>query len=183
MHNFIVPVGELLGHPGEHRELRISEVLPQVGNALARLDNAPLVGELRAESVMEGILITGRVEAPVNQRCARCLREFESELTLEVCELFASETHERSEDEDTYPIAGAELNLEPMLRDAVGLALPLNPLCRADCKGLCARCGADLNEGDCSCAEDDTDPRWAALDELRARLTETDQGPHARSGR
>jgi uncharacterized protein len=57
-----------------------------------------------------------------------------------------------------------------MLRDAVTLALPLRPLCREDCKGLCARCGNDLNAGPCDCGGDDIDPRWEALAALRERL-------------
>jgi DUF177 domain-containing protein len=57
-----------------------------------------------------------------------------------------------------------------MMRDSVGLALPLNPLCRDDCAGLCARCGKDLNEGACECVDDDIDPRWDALAALRERL-------------
>ncbi|MGH2730855.1 MAG: YceD family protein, partial [Actinomycetota bacterium] len=54
--------------------------------------------------------------------------------------------------------------------DALTLALPLNPVCRASCKGLCAHCGADLNRGPCNCAAEETDPRWAPLAALRERL-------------
>jgi uncharacterized protein len=57
-----------------------------------------------------------------------------------------------------------------MLRDATGLALPLNPLCRTDCAGLCATCGKDLNDGACDCVEEVADPRWDALNAVRARL-------------
>jgi uncharacterized protein len=56
--------------------------------------------------------------------------------------------------------------LRPLVRDALLLELPLAPLCRPDCRGLCARCGADLNAGPCSCVAD-RDPRWGALDALR----------------
>ena len=69
-------------------------------------------------------------------------------------------------DEDAYPLVDDELDLEPLVRDAVLLELPLAPLCREDCAGLCPQCGANRNEGACGCAAP-RDPRWATLDVLR----------------
>jgi uncharacterized protein len=69
-------------------------------------------------------------------------------------------------DEDTYPLEGDQLDLRPLVRDALLLELPLAPLCQPDCLGLCPRCGADLNTGPCSCVPD-RDPRWGALDVLQ----------------
>jgi uncharacterized protein len=87
---------------------------------------------------------------------------------VEVCELYTAPGHEA--EDDAYRVGGTEIDLEPMLRDALTLALPLNPVCREDCAGLCAHCGKDLNEGACDCVEDTTDPRWEALASLRAKL-------------
>jgi uncharacterized protein len=70
-------------------------------------------------------------------------------------------------DEETYPLGADHLDLVPLARDAILLNLPLAPLCREDCVGLCPICGADLADGDCGCEEDSGDPRWAALDALR----------------
>jgi uncharacterized protein len=72
--------------------------------------------------------------------------------------------------DDSYRVTGTEIHLEPMLRDALTLSLPLNPLCKRDCKGLCSGCGVDLNVAACICVENDVDPRWAPLEALRARL-------------
>jgi uncharacterized metal-binding protein YceD (DUF177 family) len=69
-------------------------------------------------------------------------------------------------DEETYPLVGDQLDLRPLVRDALLLELPLAPLCREDCRGLCAQCGTDLNSGPCEC-EPARDPRWNALDALR----------------
>lgn len=171
MQQFSVPVAELLGHPGAYRDLNISAPLEGVAVDLARLGADPISAELRAQSVVEGVLVTGRVEGTSELRCARCLTEFSAQLGLDVCELFAAPGHEQAS-EDAYRVAGTEMDLEPMLRDAIALALPLHPLCREDCKGICARCGTDLNAGSCECTEDDTDPRWAPLDALRAKLEE-----------
>lgn len=161
----IVSVADILGRPGEYRDLDVRAALPGVANALARLRNEPVRARLRAESVVEGVLVTGRVEGPAAYECARCLTSHPTEVAVEVCELFSG-----SGGEDSYRLVGTEMDLEPMLRDAVTLALPLRPLCREDCKGLCARCGNDLNAGPCDCAGDDIDPRWEALAALRERL-------------
>jgi uncharacterized protein len=87
---------------------------------------------------------------------------------VDVCELYAGPGHEG--EEDSYEVTGTEIDLEPMLRDALVLALPLNPLCSQDCKGYCAGCGQNLNEGECTCTSDDVDPRWAGLEALRTKL-------------
>jgi uncharacterized protein len=169
MQHPIVSVADLLGRPGEHRDLDVQATLPGVSNALARLDESPVRASLSAESVVEGVLVTGRVDATAWLDCARCLATDRAPVTLEVCEMFVTPQRLPSE-EEAYPLAGADMDLEPMLRDALALALPINPLCRDDCRGLCARCGKDLNAGWCGCTDDDPDPRWAALAAVRDRL-------------
>lgn len=171
MHGFTISVAEILGRPGTYRDIQISKPLGGVRTALARLDK-DLDASLRAESVVEGVLVTGPVGGSAVLQCARCLKQLPAAVAVEVCELFYGPGHEPPEDEDAYSIKGLEIDLEPMLRDAVTLALPLNPLCDEHCKGLCARCGRDLNLNDCTCTEEEGDPRWAALDALRDRLAQ-----------
>ncbi|MDQ3952905.1 MAG: DUF177 domain-containing protein [Actinomycetota bacterium] len=170
MQGFTHSVVDILGRPGEYRDFRIARPLEGAGTALAHLNASPVEADLRAESVVEGILVTGRARAGVTFECSRCLREFPSEIAVELCELFAGPGHEAAPEEDSYEVKGTDVDLEPMLRDALVLALPLNPVCSLDCKGYCAGCGQNLNEGDCTCAPDDVDPRWSALDDLRAKL-------------
>lgn len=169
MQDLTVSVAEILGRPGHFRDTELHEPLLGVRNALARLTEAPVVGRLRAESVVEGILITGRVTGSATLECARCLREFEGPVELQLCELFATPEHRHAED-DAYDVTGTDVRLEPMLRDALALALPLNPVCDPDCKGLCAVCGRDLNYGTCECRIEEADPRWAPLAALRQKL-------------
>ncbi len=169
MLEFTFAVGDILDRPGEYRDIHIKGVLSGA-TALARLDEEPIEADLRAESVVEGILVTGAIRSGTVQQCARCLTEFGSDAAVEVCELFVTSGSEQAKDADSYRVAGTEIHLEPMLRDALVLALPLNPVCRQDCKGLCARCGADLNKGACLCRDDDPDPRWSALAGLRDEL-------------
>jgi len=103
------------------------------------------------------------VEAPWRGDCRRCAGEAVGRLRVEVRELF----EEQPDPEQTYPLDGDRLDLEPMARDAVLLELPLAPLCSPECQGLCPTCGADRNQGDCGCAPQKVDDRWAALDALR----------------
>ncbi|MEA2452474.1 MAG: hypothetical protein QOG04_1184 [Actinomycetota bacterium] len=164
-----VSVAELLGRPGEYRDVRVASELEGVTTALARLDPPEVRGDLRAESVVEGILVTGRVEAETALECSRCLEKFSGQLDVRVCEMFVAPGHVQP-DEDAYLVSGTELDLEPMLRDAVTLALPLNPLCEEACEGLCPTCGKRRDLGPCGCQEDETDPRWAALSALKEQL-------------
>jgi uncharacterized protein len=163
-----VSVADILGKPGEYRDLDVKATLPDVRTALARLDGS-VSARLRIESVVEGVLVTGTVEAAASFECARCLAETRAPTTVEVCELFVT-AERRAADEDAYSVSGTEVELEPMLRDALALGLPLKPLCRDDCRGLCARCGQNLNGAQCGCVDDTVDPRWAALSTLRAGL-------------
>ena len=171
MHEFSVSVAEILGRPGAYRDIQLSKPLTGVKIPLARLQS-DIDARLRAESVVEGILVTGTVHGDAVLQCARCLKQLPSGYEVDVCELFYGNGHAPATGEDAYSVKGVEVDLEPMLRDAVALALPLHPLCDEDCKGLCARCGRDLNLNACDCKEEEGDPRWAALDELRDRLAQ-----------
>jgi uncharacterized protein len=144
--------------------------------------------------VTEGVLVTGSATAPLAGECARCLRPLNTSVTASFTELYlypdGRRTHDKHEkydknakhdrrnsrewfDEDTEQndeeryLDGDLLDLEPVLRDAVVLALPMSPLCREDCPGLCAECGVPLDDAGPGHGHDDsTDPRWAALEQL-----------------
>lgn len=171
MPGFRFSVAEILGQPGHYRDIEVSEHLGDVRNALVSLTDDPIAAHLRAEAVVEGVLVTGTIEGTVAARCARCLTDIPTDgISVEACELFVAPGHELPEEEEAYEVEGFDIDLEPMVRDLVALSMPLNPVCKQDCKGLCATCGKDLNEGPCSCVQDETDPRWAALSELRDKL-------------
>ena len=171
MQELRVSVAEILGYPGEYRDIRLDRPISGVRTALARMSEGPVHAELRAESVVEGILVTGTVRAETTLSCARCLDEFPSEVGAQLCELYAAPGNEPSVEDEAYGVEGTEIDLEPMLRDALTLALPLHPLCREECPGLCARCGRRLDVGSCDCFQKETDPRWAELDALREKLS------------
>lgn len=164
-----ISVTEILNRPGEYHDLDVRPAFEDVQTELARLEPGPLDTRLKAESVVEGVLVSGRVGGDASLKCARCLTPFAGTLELDVCELFTTPGHELPE-EEAYRVEGSEIDLEPMLRDALVLALPLNPICSQSCRGLCATCGHNLNKGACGCVHDEIDPRWAELSALRERL-------------
>jgi uncharacterized protein len=149
---------------------------------LARVPvGADLQLDVRLEAVTEGVLVTGSAVAPLDGECARCLAPLTASVTASFTELYLyqpdkhdrhhkHDKHERfdedteQDDEELRYLDGDLLDLEPVLRDAVVLALPMSPLCREDCPGLCVECGVPLAEaGPDHGHEDAPDPRWAGL--------------------
>ena len=161
---FLVNVAALGLAPGvrRHADRRAPlEGLAVTGSSVP--SGAEVEVDLMLEGVPGGVVARGEVVAPWEGDCRRCLVTVGGELRASVLEVF-----ERSPDpEQTYPLMGDELDLEPLARDAVLLELPLAPLCKEGCLGLCPLCGTDLNEGGCGCPAEVADPRWAALDVLR----------------
>jgi uncharacterized protein len=129
--------------------------------------------DVRFEAVTEGVLATGSGTVPLAGECARCLAPLTATLTASFQELYlydngrprGSRGHQDDErDDDERHLDGDLLDLEPAFRDAVVLALPMSPLCRDDCPGLCVECGVPLAEaGPDHGHQDATDPRWAGL--------------------
>jgi uncharacterized metal-binding protein YceD (DUF177 family) len=140
---------------------------------------APVDARLRLESVMEGVLVSGEVDVPLVGSCARCLEEVEDTLTLDVQELYAYEgstTEETSDEDEVRLVDGEYIDLEPMLRDAVVLSLPLAPVCDENCAGLCAGCGQRLDDLPADHTHEQADPRWAGLAEKFANSPGTPGG-------
>jgi len=162
-HRFVVPVARLRRTAGGSWAVRRSGPIPDlVVSGTAVPEGAEVTADVVLEAIAGGIAVHGRVLAPWTGTCRRCAAPVGGTLDVAVRELYT----ERGDGEETYPLAHDEVDLEPLARDAVLLELPVAPLCRPDCRGLCPVCGADWNEGPCSC-EARRDPRWAALDVLR----------------
>ena len=127
-------------------------------------EGSPVEFDLRLEAVMEGVLVTGTAHAPLAGECARCLEPISDEIDVRFQELFVYEDHALPEEDDEVSMLQDDLvDLEPLLRDAVVLALPFQPLCTDDCPGLCPECGARLADDPDHAHEAAIDPRWAAL--------------------
>lgn len=124
--------------------------------------------DLRLESVSEGVLVTGTVAAPTAGECARCLTPLTGQIEVELTELFAypeSVTEATTDEGEMGRVVDDAVDLGQAIVDAVGLALPLAPLCRPDCPGLCSNCGIALADAEPGHHHDQIDPRWAKLSE------------------
>lgn len=117
--------------------------------------------DIRLESVMDGVLVTAEVNAPVEAECGRCLDPVSTAVETEVQELFSYAPD--PDDEDALGLDGDLIDFGPVVRDALVLGLPLNPVCDPDCEGLCPDCGVRLAEVGPEHGHEQVDPRWAAL--------------------
>lgn len=123
-----------------------------------------------------GVSLRLRFATSLEGPCQRCLATSSVDIAVDAREFQASGREgadEPDDDLDCEYLSGPmrmELDVSAWARDAVAEALPMSVLCREECAGLCPRCGADLNEGPCDCTDDEMDPRWAALEELRRKL-------------
>jgi uncharacterized protein len=161
---FVVNVATLRRQPGASRRERCGGPIPDLAVTGSSVPvGSPVVVDVLLESVHGGILATGSVAAPWSGECRRCLAVARGELRSTVRELFEPS----GDPEQTYPLRGDQLDLEPLARDAVLLELPQVPLCIEECLGLCPVCGINRNEVSCSCQTDTVDPRWAPLDALK----------------
>lgn len=117
---------------------------------------------------MEGVLVTGSASAALAGECARCLEPISDEVEVRFQELFVYDDHDVDPDEEleVSMLQDDLVDLEPLLRDAVVLALPFQPLCTEDCPGLCAECGARLADDPDHGHDEAVDPRWQALSTL-----------------
>ena len=128
--------------------------------------------------VIKDIRLRGRLSAPLELQCARCLEQVQQTIQRDFELLYRPLGADAGRDELSVTDAEAEIGyyqgdglvLEDVLREQVLLALPLKVTCREDCKGLCPVCGSNLNQEQCSCSIAVEDPRWAALKEVRDRL-------------
>ncbi|HEX2849996.1 MAG TPA: DUF177 domain-containing protein [Acidimicrobiales bacterium] len=159
---FVVSAGRAL-RTGAPERVQVRGPIPDLFVTGSEVpDGADIEVDVELEPVGRTIEAVGTVSAPWQGQCRRCLKPVNGEAHAEVREIFEEEPVE----EETYPLRHETVDLEPMAREAIVLELPVAPLCKEDCLGLCPECGADLNEAACSCAPP-SDPRWAVLDQLR----------------
>lgn len=149
--------------PVEHSgELQLAEDFGPTGLSLRETPRVTIRAEPSPDG---GVRVTGTVTGQVVETCPRCLKVVEREHEVPIDFRFEPDLEMWEEGPGVYVLDGNqdEIDAGPALREEFLLALPDYPLCRADCRGLCPRCGTDLNEGECDCAEPTGDPRWEAL--------------------
>ena len=150
--------------------LRFSRTVPAPADlgldVIAVPEGADMQLDVRLESVLEGVVVSGTVRVPLAGECVRCLEPITDRIEAEFAELFVNPGSDG--DDETLWIEADAVDLDPVLRDAVVLALPLQPVCEPDCPGLCPECGARLAD-EPGHGHEVTDSRWAALEQLAVR--------------
>lgn len=159
--------------PGEMREHELTVALTEKwGEGLVAIEEGTEVEvDVRLESVHEGILVTGEINTDSDGVCGRCLTELSESVQVEIQELFAYSGDEATD----FEVQDDHVDLENLVRDAIVLSLPFQPVCQPDCPGLDPATGERLTDAPIESADAPTDPRWAALQGL------TDQAGGANS--
>ncbi|MDH3471188.1 MAG: DUF177 domain-containing protein [Acidimicrobiia bacterium] len=157
---FIVDASDLLKDVGRTRPVQISASVEWGTEFVKTPADSPLQADLELQSISGGVMTNGRVAFEAEFSCSRCLTERRLPQEIRITQLFGDDP------DAEYQLSGEDIDLEPMLRDEVVLAMPLRPLCRDDCAGLCPSCGADLNEGSCPGHEEATSSPFAELREM-----------------
>jgi uncharacterized protein len=166
---FVLDIHELTRRPGSMKRVDVAVAAPAdlgIDGVVGVPEGARIELDLRLESVLEGVLVSGTARAPFTGVCVRCLDPVGGEIVADIQDLFAYDDPEIDTGDDDLFVDDDLIDLEQPVRDAVVLALPSAPVCRADCPGLCSTCGARLAD-DPAHTHDTTDPRWAALAGLR----------------
>lgn len=179
----VVNVLDLLRRAGSGKSVSVVVKASEFDFADSRIaDESDVSIEIELESSSTGVLARGSASVDWSSVCRRCLRPVSGTVVAEIDESFSRgvvHAHVPKGDtageppSETEPIIGDQIDFTLPVREAVLLAVPAAPLCRADCPGLCPQCGADLSSTRCSCERPTRDERWAALDVLRDRLDDT----------
>jgi len=171
-------------------EIDVSNSLPLVGDRKHLAGSADLVlrdgyemefaagdsvtWSLELRRIAGAVEVSGEVSGEVTLQCYRCLEDFSYPFSLELREhalwLSGGPGEEAEEISPDYVVTDGMLDMEPVLRDAIALAFPVRRVCSEDCKGLCVKCGANLNLEPCGCDTRPADVRLSPLAELKKRL-------------
>ena len=167
---YVQNVRDLVRHPGEMRERHLDFAAPEhLGEGLVAVaDGTPMDIDLKLESLHEGVLASGTVHTRADGECARCLAPVSLPVEVEFAELFAYP----SEEPFDHSLQGDTLDLEPVVRDAVVLALPFQPECVDGCEDLDLGPGINLITAD---APKPVDARWAALKDFPAAASDREE--------
>jgi uncharacterized protein len=154
--------------PGSMRLVRLAApVTERMGiDVIAIPAGSEIDVDVRLEAVAEGVLVSGTAAGTALGQCSRCLANVTEPVVARIRELFAypdSTTAATTEDDEVPRLWDDLIDLEPLVRDEIVLSLPLVPLCRPDCRGLCPGCGERLDDLEPDHSHEMMDPRWAAL--------------------
>jgi len=156
-----VDISDILKVSGASLTVEMEELIDGFDELDEFIFDTPVKLNCRLTNMGGIVKMEGHLMVDYKVKCSRCLKDIQSSLRAELKEEFAQEG--QTEDDDRYTYADKVIVLDNVLKDNIILNLPARQLCRDDCKGLCPKCGIDLNNGRCNCSEEETDPRMEVL--------------------
>ena len=164
--SMLLGLAKIIDNPGASVSFSTSVDLSDLRYGVSQ----PVTELVRAEGTVRntaGVLVmTGEITTCIHGTCDRCAEDFDREIDLPIDVVLVTElANEENEDEWVFPLEGDSANLDDIVRTVFVLNLDSKLLCSEDCKGLCHRCGKNLNDGPCNCQKE-LDPRFAALKQL-----------------
>ena len=159
-------LSQIIDRPGESVSFSVCVDLSDLLYGTCYPVSEPVLASGTVRNTAGVLVMTGSVHTTIHGVCDRCASDFDQYVEIPIDVVLVTELmNEENEDEWVFPLEGDSANLEEIVRTVFVLNLDSKLLCKEDCKGLCHRCGKNLNEGPCSCQKE-LDPRFAALKQL-----------------
>ena len=162
----LLGLSKIIDSPGASVPFSTSVDLSDLCYGVSYPVSEPVRAEGQVRNTAGVLVMTGSIETTIHGTCDRCASPFDREVYFPIDVVLVTEmANEENEDEWVFPLEGDSADLDDIVRTVFVLNLDSKLLCKEDCKGLCQKCGKNLNEGPCNCQKE-LDPRFAALKQL-----------------
>ena len=162
----LLGLAQIMDRPGQSISFSTSVDLSDLQYGTTYPVSEPVVAEGSVRNTAGVLVMKGSVKTCIHGVCDRCASDFDADVEFPIDAVLVKEfANEENEDEWVFPLEGDAADLEEIVRTVFVLNMDSQLLCKPDCKGMCCRCGTNLNEGPCSCQKE-LDPRFAALRQL-----------------
>ena len=162
----LLGLSKIIDCPGQSIPFSVSVDLSDLCYGVSYPVSEPVLAQGTVRNTAGVLMMEGQVRTTIHGICDRCAGSFDREVTFPIDVVLVTElANEENEDEWVFPLEGDSADLDDIVRTVFVLNLDSKLLCREDCKGICQRCGKNLNDGPCNCQKE-LDPRFAALKQL-----------------
>ncbi len=165
MKSLIIDISDIRSEPSAHKSFEAESDLGRLDIKGQTIDLGKVRAAGEVSNADEGVMLNAKAEGRFDLRCSRCLKIFPYELNININEFFSYEDSEAE-----YFVELDSIDLAGPIIEAVALNLDIKTLCEEGCKGLCPKCGTDLNVSDCKCETKKIDIRLKKLQELKSSL-------------
>ena len=162
----LLGLSKIIDCPGQSIPFSVSVDLSDLCYGVSYPVSEPVLAQGTVRNTAGVLMMEGQVRTTIHGICDRCAGSFDREVTFPIDVVLVTElANEENEDEWVFPLEGDSADLDDIVRTVFVLNLDSKLLCKEDCKGLCPKCGKNLNDGPCNCQKE-LDPRFAALKQL-----------------